>query len=628
MEFSTKHAENQSSSNENPSFRLKPIAEFLDGKHHFYIPSYQRGYRWDKKQIEDLLKDICDFAENPNGGEFYCLQPIVVKKNPQNDKQWIVIDGQQRLTTLFLLCKYLQKDADEKYIREAQLYSLEYETRGKIDFNNVDKKHDIDSFHIKNAEKLIQDWFGEGIYGKGFPRESLFRKNNPDAKNTPRQVKFIWYVAENEDEIETIKIFNNLNKGKIRLTNAELIKALFILKADKKNENNKNEELDLKELVYEWNEIENHLHNNRFWYFLANKNYNPATRIDIIFDFLTGKIEKNEDDFSYRKFQKLYDGEKDDFWQKENIKTFTEAWDKVKTVYQTFVYWYEDHIIYHYIGYLINIGWDIKTIYSRCKEKPKDEVVFELRRMIAEIIDYIRIKDSNGSRLISNAEEINELTYTDNRNEIEKLLLLFNIETCAKQITSDYRFSFDKYKNCNWDIEHVDSQTKNPLIKVSDKIKWLSYLKNLTSNHCDWNNLKIEGLLLLKKLEDTNEDKNSEFEKIYDKILALFQSKEKKEDTEDEKKHNINKDTIMNLALLDSGTNRGYGNALFPTKRQKIIEREQAGVFIPICTKNLFMKFYTQKDTETSQWKNTWTNDDAKSYLKAIHKTIDWIFEK
>ena len=86
---------------ENSNFRLKAVAELLDGEHHFYIPSYQRGYRWDDRQVEDLLKDIWDFARNDEKKktDFYCLQPIVVKIDKQNNK-WIVIDGQQRLRTL------------------------------------------------------------------------------------------------------------------------------------------------------------------------------------------------------------------------------------------------------------------------------------------------------------------------------------------------------------------------------------------------------------------------------------------------------------------------------------------------------------------------------------------------
>ena len=94
---------------ENPNFRLKAIAELLDGNHHFYIPSYQRGYRWDQKQVEDLLKDISDFASKSKKGDFYCLQPIVIKSKKWKVKDgidiegWEVIDGQQRLSSLLLI---------------------------------------------------------------------------------------------------------------------------------------------------------------------------------------------------------------------------------------------------------------------------------------------------------------------------------------------------------------------------------------------------------------------------------------------------------------------------------------------------------------------------------------------
>ncbi|MDR2510308.1 MAG: DUF262 domain-containing protein, partial [Spirochaetaceae bacterium] len=58
---------------------LKSIGELLGMN--FFIPSYQRGYRWDKQQVEDLLNDIYAFASKDNEAkEFYCLQPIVVKK--------------------------------------------------------------------------------------------------------------------------------------------------------------------------------------------------------------------------------------------------------------------------------------------------------------------------------------------------------------------------------------------------------------------------------------------------------------------------------------------------------------------------------------------------------------------
>lgn len=62
-------------------------------KERFNIPTYQRGYRWDKKQVVDLLEDIYEFMQkgNPQEGEFYCLQPVVVKRN--EDKYRLLNDS-------------------------------------------------------------------------------------------------------------------------------------------------------------------------------------------------------------------------------------------------------------------------------------------------------------------------------------------------------------------------------------------------------------------------------------------------------------------------------------------------------------------------------------------------------
>lgn len=598
--------------NENPNFRLKPVAEFLDGKHKFFVPSYQRGYRWDIKQVEDLLTDIGEFARKARDGQFYCLQPIVVKKKGKENKsfieEWEVIDGQQRLTTLFLLCRYLQKGDRDRYIKDAQLFSIQYQTRN-LDYDHLNENDDIDSFHIIQAERFIKQWFDAGKYSRSKIEELLFKQED-DEENDERekvpQVKFIWYIANNEDDIDSIKTFNNLNKGKIRLTNAELIKALFILKSQDKKET-----LNLNELAYEWNEIENNLQNNRIWYFLTNKSYNPATRIDLIFDFFTEKNEKDDDDYSYRQFQKLYDGNKRGLG--EEIKTFTDAWKKIKEVYQTFLYWYEDNTIYHYIGYLIFIGISHREIYLCCKDKPKTEIVVELRKMIAKVKNGIHIKENDSLRLLNSADDLEEMTYGYNKKaDFEKILLLFNIETCVQQVHSDFRFSFDKYKNNNWDIEHIDSQTENPLKEVRDKIIWLSYIDNLKCSA----KYKAEASRLKETLKQSKKDEGNAFDMLYKKILGEIQKDAPKD-----------KNIISNLTLLDSGTNRSYGNALFPTKRQEIIKREKTGIFIPVCTKNLFMKYYTQHESDSSQWKNSWTDEDAKHYLSAIHETIDWIFD-
>ena len=369
-------------------------------------------------------------------------------------------------------------------------------------------------------------------------------------------------------------------------------------------------------MAYEWNEIESSLQDNRFWYFLANKNYNPSTRIDLIFDFLTGKNEKDDDDFAYRKFQNLYDNSGDPIWKTKKIENFTEAWKKVKEVYQIFIYWYEDCSIYHYIGYLIQNEISIRTIYDACNNKTKSETIKTVQTLIGEeLLNYYKA-------------DINGFSYSENYKECKRLLLFFNIETSIRQqinqntkannvdTVSYYKFPFDLYKLNDWDIEHVGSQKENPLKDVKDKIIWLSYIPKIKCDSENWYILKNRAEELYKTLKMKNKDEGSKFQELYTEIVKVIQKNE-----------NDTKDTLDNLALLDSGTNRGYGNALFPTKRETIIENEINGVFIPVCTKNMFLKYYSSNDDGNSQWENSWEDNDRKTYLKAIHQTIDFILK-
>lgn len=597
---------------ENPNFRLKAIAELLDGDHHFYIPSYQRGYRWDKLQVEDLLKDIWDFArdDEKKKTDFYCLQPVVVKKQ---ENKWIVIDGQQRLTTLLLLLNFIKNGSRTPFVVNSTMYNIDYHTRGSMDFNNPDKFADIDSFHVFQARSTIHKWFDDRINDIDYAalEKVLFNKSN----DIP-QVKVIWYVTENQKDIDSIKIFNNLNKGKIRLTNAELIKALFILKTQEYKNDKKAEELNVEELAYEWNEIESNLQDNRFWYFLANKNYNPSTRIDLIFNFLTEKNEKEDDDFAYRKFQNLYDNSADPFWKTKKIENFTEVWKKVKEVYQTFIYWYENSSIYHYVGYLISNGISIHTIYNECTGKTKSETIISLQTLI-------------GNRLLNyNKADIDDFFKDDNYIECKRILLFFNIETSIKQQINQnskiknsdpvtyYKFPFDLFKMNDWDIEHVGSKKDNPLNEVKDKMVWLSYIADISCNDTNWSYFQIRAQELYVTLKEKNKDDGNKFKELYSEIINVIQKNE-----------NDSKDTLDNLALLDSSTNRGYGNALFPSKRKTIIENDMNGVFIPVCTKNLFLKYYSSNDESNSQWKNSWEDNDRRAYLIAIHETIDFILK-
>ena len=163
---------------------IKAINELLE--YEFNIPSYQRGYRWTKQQVEDLLNDINEFTPRniPNSSEktWYCLQPIVVKK--YTEEKFDVIDGQQRLTTIYLILYYLNQEYKEV---RTKIFELEYETRkdsANYLKNELGKKEkddsNIDYFHISVAYQTIKDWF------KNKDKKSFESKLSSS-------VKVIWY---------------------------------------------------------------------------------------------------------------------------------------------------------------------------------------------------------------------------------------------------------------------------------------------------------------------------------------------------------------------------------------------------------------------------------------------------
>ena len=271
------------------NFAPMPIADLLDGKHCFVIPSFQRGYRWEEKQVTDLLEDIKQFANDNVKSDSYFLQPIVVKATWYQGKEaWEVLDGQQRLTTMLLLLKRLMRrlGEEEREQYENALYEIVYTNRPQLDFDAPNASDNIDSYYLSEAKSVIDNWFTTQTKNKQnldiFKASLLYN-------DQPRQVKIIWYAID-EDSIDlvSINIFNRLNKGKISLTSSELIKALFIMDYDLRANEDK---LPGEQLSMEWNEMERKFQDDQFWYFISDDNRGTQTRIDVLFDFVTCRDE-------------------------------------------------------------------------------------------------------------------------------------------------------------------------------------------------------------------------------------------------------------------------------------------------------------------------------------------------
>lgn len=82
----------------------------------YVIPRYQRAYAWEEKEIEQLIDDICD--DNDPKRDYYIGSLIVARRKADDGVEYEVIDGQQRLTTIYLLLQCL---LDEGYFSRGEV---------------------------------------------------------------------------------------------------------------------------------------------------------------------------------------------------------------------------------------------------------------------------------------------------------------------------------------------------------------------------------------------------------------------------------------------------------------------------------------------------------------------------
>lgn len=599
---------------------IKSIGDINEKEYYFIIPDYQRGYRWGKEETIKLIDDIIDCEEKS-----YFLQPIAYRKEINGG--FILVDGQQRLTTIYLILKIITNELPK--------YKLEYITRKESEKflrsqENNENSTTIDTFHMS----LVQDAIKTKI-------ESEF-SSDEDKKILKEKIlntKFIFYEV---DEKEENNFFKRINIGKIYLTNGELVKAL-ILNRKLYEEDNTNRQKQLKWATL-WDEMEQSLHNEDFWCMLNNdlEKYNN-TRIDLILEITARKIAK-ANNIEFDKNKRYWIFEIFEEYRKTNRdEGIFKMWDEIRKCYRTLKQWFDHHEIYHLLGYIISFENDtvkkleeLIELYEDVEQiKNKNDFINELYRQIKEMNKTITIKISDLEKY--NKEKYNELgqkygrqstieikdsdTLRDiceslnydnikDKKAIKKILLLFNILTIIennqdvqeKQIKEYKRFSFGCYKNQEWDIEHIHAKNEeNAKTDISEKN--IETLKKILDDN---NRKELEEILIQN---EANKDKNTiAFNKIYNKMLN-----KQKEMTET---NLIN--SLQNLTLLDRKTNESYKDSVFIIKRYIILENDKKGEFIPICTKNVFLKYYSKNIEQIV----CWSKEDGRNYLNQIIETI------
>lgn len=611
---------------------LKSIKELLGMK--FFIPNYQRGYRWTQQQVEDLLNDINEF--NPtkkcdsNDESWYCLQPLVVRKMDEkdyrlnevdNNADWYeVIDGQQRLTTLSLIIRYF----NEMWVGKSKIVlpQIMYETRKdsfsfltslEIEEDKAISKSSfpdsIDYHYMLQAYEVIHEWASEK------EKRNDFDTNKFQSK-VISSTRFIWYESANEDPI---KVFTRLNIGKIPLTNSELIKALFLNRTNFGNKNNDHIKLRQQEIASEWDRIEYTLQNEEFWLFLHETGYKRPTRIDFIFDLICdqhslGEFENIGND-QFKTFRYFYE------YFKMLEHSIEKCWAEVKKYFQTFQEWYNDMELFHYVGYLIEYKYKLSVLIEEWNRKTDKK----------SFISYLKTQIRN---IILSCPNLDNQYKEDggDKGKCKPILLFHNVQTVINQNSKNidsyglgifYKFPFHLYKMESWDVEHINSNTTNAEDDETTQREWLMNVYLVVNEE------------IQEKIRSYFNDKSVSYEELKDKIPSVDNW------TPEEKNR------IWNYALLDSSTNRSYGNAIFSGKRRVIIGKDQGKLlaipklkrdgtleigeesdahssFVPPCTKQVFMKYYSASLSDFNYWDK---ETDAPAYLKDIENCIKQLEE-
>ena len=648
----------------------------------YLIPHFQRGYRWDIQQVRALLDDIKEYIDN-KPDSFLCLQPIVVY---EKNKQYVVIDGQQRLTTLALieyclpegnkeykiayekykdkectlngiLCEIdkiaemheeIPKQIEDEAINEA-IRSQTYKIYNKLP--QIDLLHSLDVYHIILSCLTIKKWLSENP-GYDDKINDLCKSNNDK-----HSIQFIWYDVSaeiNEDkqkaEQKAIDIFTRLNIGKIPLSDAELIKALFL-----KQDNFGDNELDRKmHIAYKWDEIEKTLNNDSFWYFLSNDDEEKMpkkNRIELVLELAIGiKNGKNHELFTAFENElkvEIKSGEETphDLQNKKFLKML-ELWQKIEECFMTLREWYNDNELYHHIGYLTYCDENTAKLYKDYTNT-KEENIGE---------DDSKKARKKKIKPASPGKDLQELNYNNDgdKNKIKKILLFCDVmiaiesnrvkdpdmprneQENSKLDKFLYRYPFDIFIKEKWDVEHISSQTENPLTSLHERVDWfLTTYKYLLSKPGDDSALKdsIDQLIKTKKLENAETgnainkiltnlgiDSSSNPQDVFkdDTWTSIYEEMLKKAENEHSPLDEEQEHHLGNLVLLSRDINRSYKNALFGVKRRRIVEEDMDGKFIPFMTKRAFLRYYCP-DNQYNYWDKT----DCESLFKGIEEIVD-----
>ena len=258
----------------------------------YVIPVYQRNYTWRKKHVNKLIQDINDLLTGKTQSHFIGSIVYVITSEVFNQREWSIVDGQQRLTTIFLLLyairDILEKRGDTQKAKALRSQYLEnvnaegdYKLRLKPLVNNdleFKKIVDKDVDHLDKSSLIFQNY--NLLYKQ--VEKWLIKHSIEDIINAIDKLYVVYIQLDKDDNAQ--QIFESINSTGETLKASDLIRNYILM--------NKTDQVQTKYFTNYWKVIENNLENDAskleefFRFYVTIKNYDLVNKNDLYEKFI------------------------------------------------------------------------------------------------------------------------------------------------------------------------------------------------------------------------------------------------------------------------------------------------------------------------------------------------------
>ena len=263
--------------------------------------------------------------------------------------------------------------------------------------------------------------------------------------------------------------------------------------------------------------------------------------------------------------------------------------------------WFENRDLYHKIGYLVAVGQRLIDLVALAQTLTKRQFERQLDNRIRDVLDL------SPSEAASLSYEVASHTH-----KAERLLVLMNVESVRRNQYSTEKYPFHAHKSRTWSLEHIHAQNAQVLNRAEQWRAWVNLHRDALQsiNPSDVSRISTRKQLLDEINALPEEIQGTTFNQLAAKISEYFTPQDQ---AAGNVMHSLH--SISNLALLSNENNAALSNAVFEVKRQRIIELDRQGAYVPVCTRHVFLKYFTNADAQQVHF---WSLQDRESYLNAM----------